>query len=518
MRSGVMLRGIEEHELIVSLEYQGSGTVEVDGEPCTLTRYRASTNYQMPGQRIQYWCRLPSGEEHSNVEVVSGRFAWDEDIPGAEIVPGEGTVTPMPDAVDERLIRLWASPQGAPKAALAGAGLDPLAMDRNLGGLLEAGTATIGETSLAWEDGGPAITYPIPGVDGATAVATLDDRFMTERVVVMHGSTTTEFDYRDYNDWNNPLNRIEVYYPGRITETQNGDVVSDLTTVETETGSVYVVVPVPASVGDAQWSQTFASDRAVTLTSDAPTPRVADGKPDLTGNWNSRGMNWRYGNRRCSPTQLEGCSPAWNQTVDFEFEAPSRFGPNRPVYRPEHWDRVQYLDMWTNLEDPVMTCQPLGIPRQLNPRRIYHTLNDIALIYGNGGDGGGGYSDMRFAPTNGREHDERQVIQTRYTGHTVGHWEDDTLVLDSIGFVDRTWLARGGFFHSHEMRVIERLTRQGNQILYEITVEDPLVLAEPWVMTPRIWELGDNPDAGLLPDRGYCEIYELDSITNQIRH
>src|SRR5215471_8819054 len=41
-----MLRGVDEHELIASLEYQGKGTVQVDGQPCTLTKYRASTNYQ----------------------------------------------------------------------------------------------------------------------------------------------------------------------------------------------------------------------------------------------------------------------------------------------------------------------------------------------------------------------------------------------------------------------------------------------------------------------------------------
>ena len=67
--------------------------------------------------------------EPGRIEVVSGQYAWNEDIPGAELVPGEGKATPMPRAVQERLIRLWASPQGAPKAALAGAGLDLTAME-----------------------------------------------------------------------------------------------------------------------------------------------------------------------------------------------------------------------------------------------------------------------------------------------------------------------------------------------------------------------------------------------------
>jgi hypothetical protein len=117
-----MLRGVDEHELIVSLEYQGKGAIHVDGQPCSLTKYRVSTSYQTPGQRTQYTCTRPSGQTVSGIEVVSGQYAWNEDIPGAEIVSGKGKATPMPGAVEERLIRLWASPQGAPKAALAGIG------------------------------------------------------------------------------------------------------------------------------------------------------------------------------------------------------------------------------------------------------------------------------------------------------------------------------------------------------------------------------------------------------------
>ena len=100
----------------------------------------------------------------------------------------------------------------------------------------------------------------------------------------------------------------------------------------------------------------------------------------------------------------------------------------------------------------------------------------------------------------------------------MGGWEADTLVLDSISFVDSTWLARGGFFHSDQMHVVEKLTREGNQIKYEVTVEDPEVLVEPWVMTPRTLRLNPNAEAGLLPERGNCEVYELKDITSQIRH
>ena len=250
----------------------------------------------------------------------------------------------------------------------------------------------------------------------------------------------------------------------------------------------------------------------------APTPRLSDGKPDLTGVWQAvspRGLP--YGFRRCSPYQVD-CVAWTNQTSDFEFEAPSRLGPNRPLYKPEHWDKIQQLDMWTNKEDPVMTCQPLGIPRQGPPTRIYHTAADILLLYRGGIDGGGGYAEQRIIPTDGRKHNPQKAKEYTYNGYTIGHWEGDTLVLDSIGFTDATWLARGGFFHSDKMRVVEKFTRTGNDVLYEVTVEDPEVLVEPWVMTPRTLRLVDRPDAGLLPERGECSEVEKGEAASQIRH
>ena len=512
-----MLRGIDEHEVVVSLEYQGKGTIQVEGQPCTIAKYRVSTNYQTPGQRVQYTCAQANGQMRSGIEVVSGQYAWNEDIAGAEIIAGKGKATPMPGAVQERLIRLWASPQGAPKAAIAGAAPPTDELAPNPGTRIQDGVMKAGETSVAWEAGKPVVTFPIPGVPGAVATATLDAKYMAERVVVKQGSATTEFTYGDYQDWNNPLNRIEAFYTGKIAERRDGKMLRDVTTVETETGSLYVVMPVPASVRAIKAMGQPATTPKIQEAATQPTPRMPNGKPDMTGNWNFAAMNWRYGFRRCGPTQVE-CSRQINQTADFEFEAPSRFGPNRPLYKPENWDKVQQLDMWTNKEDPVMTCQPLGIPRHGPPRRIVQSDKDVIFFYGQYADGGGGAGEYRIIPTDGRKHDPKKAIEATYMGYTMGHWEGDTLVLDSISFVDSTWLARGGFFHSDQMRVVEKLTRQGNQIRYEVTVEDPEVLVEPWVMTPRTLRLSTNPDAGLLPERGNCEVYELKNISSQIRH
>src|ERR1043166_661388 len=75
-----MLKGHDERDMVASLEYQGKGTIQVDGQPCTLTKLRASTNYQSYSQRISYTCTRANGQAYSNVEVVSGLYAWNEDM------------------------------------------------------------------------------------------------------------------------------------------------------------------------------------------------------------------------------------------------------------------------------------------------------------------------------------------------------------------------------------------------------------------------------------------------------
>src|SRR4030095_13507445 len=281
-----MLKGHDERDMVATLEYQGKGTIQVDGQPCALTKYRASTNYQTFSQRIQYDCTRPNGQKYSNVEVVSGLYAWNEDTPGAEIGPTNGKTAPMPATVQERLIRIWASPQGAAKAAVAGT-TETFWLGANPGTLFDAGVAKVRQTSVSWEAGKPVVTFLIPGVPGATGKATLDAKYMTERVVVTQGSNTTEFTYSDYKDWNNPLNPIEVFYAGKMVERRNGAVVRDLTTDVTETGNVYVVVPVPASVQKAITvtgqlpKGVFAKPDAPANTS-APTPRLG-AHPDPTG-------------------------------------------------------------------------------------------------------------------------------------------------------------------------------------------------------------------------------------------
>jgi hypothetical protein len=526
-----MLRSDQELDLIASLEYQGKGTVQVNGQPCNVTKYRTSISYQTSGERIQMTGTRPNGQSCSNIEVLSGAYAWDEDIAGAELIKGKGKATPMAAATRARMIRLWAGPQGALKSALAGI-QDPPLFSVRPATQVPADVMTAGKTSVAWEGAKPVVTFAIPGVPGATGTATLDARFMAEKVVVKDGANTTEFTYSDYKDWNNPLHPAEAFYAGRMIERLNGAVVRDITTTLTETGQMYVVMPVPASVKAAipsptlqppNWVYAFRQQAqgppAPAAAAEVPTPRLANGKPDLTGNWGGAGFGPPGGgNRRCGPTQTRCHEPNDNFVVDYAWISPSRFwmGANGPKYKPEYWDKIQEMDMWTNKFDPVMTCQPLGLPRQGTPARIIQTDKDIIFFYREYADYGGGNTEFRDIPIDGRKHNDNQARQAKYFGYSVGNWEGDTLVIDSISFTDQTWLGRGGLFHSGDMRIVERLTRKGNEILYEMTISDPESFLEPWVMPARTLRLGGGD--GIMPERSHCEVYETQDITTQMRH
>ena len=522
-----MLRSSEEYDVLMSLEYQGKGTMQVDGQPCNVTKYRMSISYQTSGERIQITGTRPNGQSCSNVEVLSGAYAWNEDIPGAELVPGKGKATPMPATAAERMIRLWSGSQGAFKAAFAGTSPEAPPMTPRPQ-RLAADAMTIGKTSVAWAGNKPVLTYPIPGVPNATATATLDAKFMAESIVVKNGANTYEFSYGDYKDWNNPLNPAEALIPGKMTEKKNGAVVRDITTTLTETGQMYVVMPVPASVKAAikptnqppNWTLTAANAAPAAQTAAVVTPRRPDGKPDMTGNWGGAPNPVTGGGaRRCGPTQSKECKePMDNFWVDYEWLSPSRFGLlGRPNYKPEFWDKIQELDQWTNKYDPVMTCQPLGLPRQGTPFRIIQNDKDILMFYQQYADYGGGNTEFRDIPTDDRKRNDATAIIGTYYGYSIGKWEGDTLVIDSTSFVDSTWLGRGGLFHSDNMHMIEKLTRVGNELHYDMTIEDPDSFIEPWVMPTRVLRAGGG-DARIVPERSNCEVYETGKISSQLRH
>jgi hypothetical protein len=129
-------------------------------------------------------------------------------------------------------------------------------------------------------------------------------------------------------------------------------------------------------------------------------------------------------------------------------------------------------------------------------------------------------NEFRIIPTDGRAHDP-EAFPT-YRGDAVARWEGDTLVIDVRTFNDRTWIASalrgggGGYFHSYEMRVIERLRRDGNTLYYQATVEDPEVLLEPWTMNAVQMRLDPK---GTIREANPCDnSYDRGTIVGRTRH
>ena len=254
----------------------------------------------------------------------------------------------------------------------------------------------------------------------------------------------------------------------------------------------------------------------------ASTARAPGGTPDLTGMWGGGGgggdadaeagrndggdITTSVGSRRCAPNQVK-CDEHTNQSYDGELTG--RMERNRPLYKPEYWDRVQYLDVNTNTHDPVFQCQSAGVPRLGAPTKIVQTAKEVILFYGGG--------DVRFIPTDARPHDPIKARDVSFLGDAIGRWEGDTLVVDSVGFNDLTWLAKGGYFHTDRMHVIERLRRDGNTLFYQATVQDPDVLIEPWVMTERQLRLNMNPKA-MISEPEPCRDYDHANMVLKIRH
>ena len=155
-----MLRSTEEYDLLMSLVYQGTGTVQVGGQPCNVTMYRSDISYQTSGERVRITGTRPNGQSCNTIEVLSGAYTWNEDTMGAELVAGQGKATPMPAAVEERMIRLWANPQGAWKAAMFGTQDTHTPQMAARPQRVPADVMNVHKTSVTWSGNKPVVTFP----------------------------------------------------------------------------------------------------------------------------------------------------------------------------------------------------------------------------------------------------------------------------------------------------------------------------------------------------------------------
>lgn len=226
---------------------------------------------------------------------------------------------------------------------------------------------------------------------------------------------------------------------------------------------------------------------ATLLSAQQANPRAHE-RPDLSGTWAIfPGVNAASGLR------VEGAGAEETRRLD-RVEIRGAIGRGRgalpwkdaPSYKPEFQAKVKDLDARQSRTDPVFYCGKPGVPRVGPPRRIIQLANEVVFLYEDmSGD------PYRIIPTDGRPH--RPNANPSFYGDAVGRWEGDVLVIDVRNFVEETWFGEKGYFHTSDMGVIERLWRDGENLVWQVTVHDPNVLAEPWTMAPRMIRRSTQP-------------------------
>ncbi len=169
---------------------------------------------------------------------------------------------------------------------------------------------------------------------------------------------------------------------------------------------------------------------------------------------------------------------------------PDPLGPSKELpFQP--WARALFADRRTHQLEPHARCKPSGVARVfLTPYGVEITeLPELKRVYIF--DIGGPHT-FRTIYLDGRGH-PKNVIPSYY-GHSIGWWEGDTLVIDTVGFNDSFWLDRGGLPSTEQMRTVERLTRTNLTTLrYELTIDDPGAYTRPWNgQLNLVWE--DNTE------------------------
>lgn len=149
----------------------------------------------------------------------------------------------------------------------------------------------------------------------------------------------------------------------------------------------------------------------------------------------------------------------------------------------------------TSENDPHRFCDPVGVPRidlTQRPVEIVETPDEIYIFYEEDHSWRQIYMDGRALPKD---------PDSSYLEYSVGKWQGDTLVVDTIGLNDMTWLDGAGHPHSDALHVVERLRRAGPDTLQiTVTIEDPKAYSKPWTSAPRIFQ----PKDGYELTEDYC--------------
>jgi hypothetical protein len=176
--------------------------------------------------------------------------------------------------------------------------------------------------------------------------------------------------------------------------------------------------------------------------------------------------------------------PDWSGVWELDWERPGGLAAARagmPKLTPEYEARLEKYradqKKGENQQTNTANCDPPGMPQimtQPYPMEFLFTPGKVTVAIE-------AYSQMRRIYVDGRPHAEDP--DPTYQGDSIGHWEGDTLVVDTIGFIPNSWIAPG-VAHSDQMRIEERIRRvKPDTMEIRTTINDPKALAEPWTVT-----------------------------------
>jgi hypothetical protein len=210
-----------------------------------------------------------------------------------------------------------------------------------------------------------------------------------------------------------------------------------------------------ATVAAALWAQGPAGGNAKgkgkAAPPAAPAPKLADGTPDLFGVWTGFGSNAGDISKGLKAGEEVSMLP---------------------------W-AVEKMKTLKSQDDPQANCLPSGVPRgNPYPWRFVREGDRLYVLYE------GNIHSFRQIFLDGRGHPEDP--DPTWWGHSIGKWDGNTLVVDTVGFNDKFWLDYLGHPHTEKMHTIERYTRTDmNTLQIEVTIDDPGAYTKPFTTTGR---------------------------------
>ena len=205
-------------------------------------------------------------------------------------------------------------------------------------------------------------------------------------------------------------------------------------------------------------------------------PRSADGNPDLNGIWQALNeANWNIEGHAAAPglVMALGAAAAVAPGLGVVDGGPIPYQPAAALQRQENFENRLTLD-------PEIKCYLPGVPRATYmpyPFQIIQTEQYVMLVYTYAGAVRTIYMD-----------DHVEAPADSWMGWSNGHWDEETLVVDTTGFNGQTWFDRAGNFHSDALHAVERYTATGpDHLLYEATIEDSNVFTRPWKMSMPLY-------------------------------